>query len=386
MPLLPASFRARTPVRASQATFRSAALLLGTMALLRGSLRRALPAERRGPGDCRASSSAPAFAAVAPLRPAAAASGRLSAARVGARRAAGESPAMQMFEAANAMAESEEMEELRIEDLEVGQELTGLITGVAPFGAFVDIGANVDAIIHVSQICNGYVEKIEDYLTPGQLVQVWVSAIPDPDQEGRKSRLELTMLREKTTRSLEVDLSGFEGVGPDEWLPATVSEPVAFGLWVSLAPPGGGAKARGLVHVSQIRDGFVDHPALEFRVGQDVKVRVVGIEGSKVDLSMKEYRPERQRQDVSGFIGTEGQWIIGRVSELKAFGALVKVEPPRGGDEIEGLIHISEMRADERIEKVSDVVQVGQDVKVRVLNVDVDGMRLSLSLVPEGAP
>merc|ERR1719285_1703795 len=107
---------------------------------------------------------------------------------------------MQMFEAANAMAEAEEMEELRIEDLEVGQELTGLITGVAPFGAFVDIGADVDAILHVSQICNGYVEKVSDHLTPGQLVQVWVSAIPDKDQD-KKTRLELTMVRDKTTKS-----------------------------------------------------------------------------------------------------------------------------------------------------------------------------------------
>merc|ERR550532_1990316 len=85
------------------------------------------------------------------------------------------------------------------------------------------------------------------------------------------------------------DVSAFEAMGPEEWLDGKVARIASFGAFVTVTTPDGKATADGLVHITQIKDGFVDSVEAEMDVGQEVKVRVLSVDqmGGKMSLSMK---------------------------------------------------------------------------------------------------
>merc|ERR1712176_1627152 len=95
--------------------------------------------------------------------------------------------------------------------------------------------------------------------------------------------------REREPRE-PVDLGPFEGIGPSTWLQGTVASTTAFGAFVKVQAPDSEATAQGLVHITNIADGFIESVDDEVEVGQEVKVRVINVDvaGGKMGLSMKE--------------------------------------------------------------------------------------------------
>jgi len=141
-----------------------------------------------------------------------------------------------------------------------------------------------------------------------------------------------------------------------------------FGAFVDL----GGVD--GLIHISQLSWDRVGHPSEVLEVGQRVKVRVekVDKDTGKVGLSYREVGINPwHHAEVKYPVGTR---VTGTISRLMDFGAFVKLEPG-----VEGLIHISEL-AHGRVFRVSDVLREGQEVEVKVLSVDAEKQRISLSL------
>jgi small subunit ribosomal protein S1 len=147
-----------------------------------------------------------------------------------------------------------------------------------------------------------------------------------------------------------------------------VSSIVNFGAFVDL----GGVD--GLVHVSELSWKHIDHPSEVVEVGQEVTVEVldVDLERERVSLSLKATQEDPWRQ----FARTHqiGQVVPGRVTKLVPFGAFVRVE-----EGIEGLVHISEL-AERHVEIPEQVVQVGQEIMVKVIDIDLERRRISLSL------
>jgi small subunit ribosomal protein S1 len=147
-----------------------------------------------------------------------------------------------------------------------------------------------------------------------------------------------------------------------------VSSIVNFGAFVDL----GGVD--GLVHVSELSWKHIDHPSEVVEVGQEVTVEVldVDMERERVSLSLKATQEDPWRQ----FARTHaiGQIVPGKVTKLVPFGAFVRVD-----EGIEGLVHISEL-AERHVEIPEQVVQVGDDVMVKVIDIDLDRRRISLSL------
>src|SRR5690349_14625377 len=147
-----------------------------------------------------------------------------------------------------------------------------------------------------------------------------------------------------------------------------VSSIVNFGAFVDL----GGVD--GLVHVSELSWKHIDHPSEVVEVGQEVTVEVldVDMERERVSLSLKATQEDPWRQ----FARTHaiGQIVPGKVTKLVPFGAFVRVD-----EGIEGLVHISEL-AERHVEVPEQVVQVGNDVMVKVIDIDLDRRRISLSL------
>ncbi|MCP9955039.1 30S ribosomal protein S1 [Actinomadura madurae] len=147
-----------------------------------------------------------------------------------------------------------------------------------------------------------------------------------------------------------------------------VSSIVNFGAFVDL----GGVD--GLVHVSELSWKHIDHPSEVVEVGQEVTVEVldVDMERERVSLSLKATQEDPWQQ----FARTHqiGQVVPGRVTKLVPFGAFVRVE-----EGIEGLVHISEL-AERHVEIPEQVVQVGDEIFVKIIDIDLDRRRISLSL------
>ncbi len=151
-------------------------------------------------------------------------------------------------------------------------------------------------------------------------------------------------------------------------LPGAVSSIVDFGAFVDL----GGID--GLVHISELSWSHVNHPSEVVQVGDKVEVMVLDVDLSRerISLGLKQTQEDPWKQLVKNF--PVGSLVEGKVTKLVPFGAFVEI-----GDGVEGLVHISEM-AKGHVEKPEDVVSVGLPVHVKVMDVDMDRRRISLSV------
>ncbi|MDZ4167712.1 MAG: 30S ribosomal protein S1, partial [Coriobacteriia bacterium] len=151
-------------------------------------------------------------------------------------------------------------------------------------------------------------------------------------------------------------------------LPGTVSSIVDFGAFVDL----GGID--GLVHISELSWSHVNHPSEVVSVGDKVEVQVLDVDLSRerISLGLKQTQDDPWKQLVKEF--QIGNITDGRVTKLVPFGAFVEI-----GNNVEGLVHISEM-ARGHVEKPEDVVAVGDEIKVKIMDVDLERRRISLSI------
>lgn len=157
------------------------------------------------------------------------------------------------------------------------------------------------------------------------------------------------------------------GIKVGDTLEGKVSGVVDFGIFVNLG------QLEGLVHISEISWGKVDHPSNFAKVGDTVKIQVIGIEDDKISLSMKRLQDDPWLATIANF--SIGQEVDATVTQIMPFGVFVQV----GVEEIDGLIHISEL-AHEHVTDPASVVAVGDKLKVKVIDLGPDSHRLGLSL------
>eukprot|EP00434_Breviolum_minutum_P019944 symbB.v1.2.017597.t1/scaffold1362.1/size123397/4 len=295
--------------------------------------------------------------------------------------------------------------------LEVGQKYTGTVRSVLDFGAFVDIGAESDGLLHISRISKEFdgldsatgwtvvwkseslrlrhanlqerIDNIYEELTEGQLVDVWISG--KREDEGKYGLTMVEGLTDGPGRRPPDDLTPFADLSSDEWFKGVVARTAPFGAFVTVTLEGG-EQADGLVHVSKIKDGFVDNVDDEVSVGQEVKVRIesVDLDMNRMSLSMREGFGGgggfRDPVDLSAFESADpSAWVQGKVARLAPFGAFVTVT--MDGSTADGLVHITQIR-DGFVESVEDELSEGQEVEVRIESVDVDAGKMSLSMKP----
>jgi small subunit ribosomal protein S1 len=132
--------------------------------------------------------------------------------------------------------------------------------------------------------------------------------------------------------------------------------------------------ADGLVHLSEVSWERIEHPSEVLKVGQEVKVKVIAVdqERKRIGLSIRQLQPDPWIVKVSSL--KEGQLVEGTITHLTKFGAFARL-----GDDLEGLIHISEL-SDQRINHPKEVVKEGDVVTLRVIKVDAERRRIGLSL------
>ncbi|MFA6001742.1 MAG: 30S ribosomal protein S1 [Thermoleophilia bacterium] len=155
---------------------------------------------------------------------------------------------------------------------------------------------------------------------------------------------------------------------PGDVVIGVISNIVDFGAFVDLEG------IDGLIHISELSWGHVNHPSEVLTVGQEVKVKVLDIDKDRqrVSLGLKQTQEDPWASLVDAH--NVGDTMTGKVTKLVSFGAFVQIS-----EGIEGLVHISEL-ADHHVEKPEEVVAVGDDVEVKIIEIDAQRRRLSLSI------
>jgi small subunit ribosomal protein S1 len=136
-----------------------------------------------------------------------------------------------------------------------------------------------------------------------------------------------------------------------------------------------GEGVEGLLHVTEISWARVHDPREVLKVGDSVRVQIIGIDGNQRRLSLSMKRLEANPWETFAAQHSVGSRVFGKVVNLTDFGAFVEVAPA-----IDGLIHVSDFSWTEKVTKASDVVSVGQEIEAVILELDVESGRLGLGL------
>lgn len=207
--------------------------------------------------------------------------------------AAEEPAAVAAAEAAPAPARKGKADKTPIDTLEVGQELEGKIRSVMSYGAFVDVGASTDGLLHVSEISNEFIQDATEKLTAGDSITCKVKAINLEKQQLALTCKEPSAGGGRRERKARPDLSEFEGADEKAFVTGKVNSITDFGAFVTIKEG-----VDGLVHISQIQDGGVGKVEDVLSVGQEVQVRIVSVDKGKrrIGLSMRQWTEESQEQ------------------------------------------------------------------------------------------
>ncbi|AZA21754.1 30S ribosomal protein S1 [Lactobacillus helveticus] len=274
------------------------------------------------------------------------------------RRAGGDKENGEFFFSVTRLKEREAYDKLQ-KDFEEGNAIEGTVTSSVRGGLLVDVGTR--GFLPASLISNRYVSDLKPYI--GKTMKLKITEI-DPN----KNRLILShkdLIEEEREEAFDKVASQLV-VG--DVIEGKVSRLTNFGGFIDV----GGVD--GLVHISEISYKHVDKPSDVLKAGQDVKIKVIGIDDDRhrISLSIKQTEPSPFEQATADL--NEGDVFEGEVKSLTNFGAFVEV-----ADGIQGLVHVSEI-SNKHVDKPSDVLKVGQTVKVKVLNIDPSDRRISLSI------
>lgn len=243
-------------------------------------------------------------------------------------------------------------------ELQVGDVVTGSVTKVEEKQVLVNVGYKTDGVIPISELANVHIEKASDVVELDQTLELKVIKLEEEDLVLSKRAVDAEKawveLQEKFTSGHVFDV--------------TVKDIVNGGLVVDLGVRG--FIPASLVEVHYVED-FTDYK------GKTLAVKIVELdrEKNRVILSHKavvELELDSKKKEAISSL-KEGDVVEGTVQRLTDFGAFVNV----GG--VDGLVHISQI-SHERVEQPSEVLEQGQKVKVKVLSVDADTQRISLSI------
>jgi small subunit ribosomal protein S1 len=248
---------------------------------------------------------------------------------------------------------------------ESGEPVIGKVIEVVKGGLILDLG--VRGFLPASLVDIRRVQDLDEFL--GRELRCKVIELNRSRNNVVLSRRAVLEDERKEMRQAILDR-----LNPGDVIEGQISNIVDFGAFVDLDG------MDGLIHISELSWSHVNHPSEVLEIGQTVKVRVLDIdrERQRISLGLKQTQSDPWQQVVDSY--REGDVVEGRVAKVVTFGAFVEILPG-----VEGLVHISEL-APHHVENPREVVAQGQAVNVRILEIDGERRRLSLSLkrVEEG--
>ena len=250
-------------------------------------------------------------------------------------------------------------------EVEVGQTLEGTIRNIMDFGVFVDLGG-VDGFIHISDLSYSRVENPDEMVKIGQEVKVRVLKM---DQERERISLGLKQVQPDPWDGVE------DRIQAGDQLSGRVTRIADFGAFIEIEP---GVEAL----LPQSEMSWSRHQAPALKENDVINLMVIQVEAKRkrVTLSLKQAKGDPWATATEKYV--QHELVEGEVLSITDFGAFVQIESG-----LEGLVHISEL-SDKRVNRVEDVLRVGQKEQFRILEIDVDQRRarLSLKAVHEAPP
>jgi len=248
---------------------------------------------------------------------------------------------------------------------ESGEPVTGKVIEVVKGGLILDLG--VRGFLPASLVDIRRVQDLDEFM--GRELRCKVIELNRSRNNVVLSRRAVLEDERKEMRQAILDR-----LSPGDVIEGQISNIVDFGAFVDLDG------MDGLIHISELSWSHVNHPSEVLDIGQTVKVKVLDIDRDRqrISLGLKQTQSDPWQQVLDSY--REDDVVEGRVAKVVTFGAFVEILPG-----VEGLVHISELAA-HHVENPREVVSQGQAVNVRILEIDGDRRRLSLSLkrVEEG--
>lgn len=219
----------------------------------------------------------------------------------------------------------------------------------------------ISGFVPLSQLSDRFVENADEFL--GQTVDVKVIKVDNKRNRAVFSR-KAVLVDEKRKQVAEI----WANLNVGDIVEGKVMRFTDYGAFVDI----GGVD--GLLHISEISWGKLKHPKEILNIGDIINVKILALneEKGKISLGLKQTQPEPW-----SLVGTKyeiGQVVEGKVVQIKDYGAFIELEAG-----LDGLVHISEI-ANRRVENVSDELELGQTISAKIMEIDVERKRISLSI------
>ncbi len=243
-----------------------------------------------------------------------------------------------------------------------GTKVKGIVSNLMPYGAFVEIEEGIEGLIHVSEL--SWTKRIlrpSDVLTLSQAIEAVVLGVNKDDQ-----KISLGVRQLEVNPWDEIEQRFMIG----KQVKGKVRNMTAYGAFIELEEG-----IDGMIHVSDLSwNRKINHPSEVLKKNEEIEAVVIDIDkaNQRISLGVKQLE-EDPWKDIDHHYKI-GDIVKGKISKIANFGAFVELN---GG--IDGLVHISQISED-RVEKVKDVLKVGEDVEARVIKIDKVERRLGLSI------
>jgi small subunit ribosomal protein S1 len=244
----------------------------------------------------------------------------------------------------------------------VGTTVKGRVVNIMPYGAFIEIENGVEGLIHVSEMSwTKRITKAGEILSVGEEVE---AVVLDIEKDSKKISLGL---RQKTRNPWEVLAEKYP---PGSRIKGKVRNMTSYGAFVEIEND-----IDGMIHVSDMSwTRKINNPNEVLKVGEEVEAIILDIDPSQQRISLGLKQIEEDPWAVIDTLYKIGDTVKGKVTKITAFGAFIELS-----HKIDGLIHISQI-SKEHVEKVKDVLALGQEIEARVIKIDKEERRIGLSI------
>jgi len=248
------------------------------------------------------------------------------------------------------------------ERYQVSMKVKGKVVNLVPYGAFVELEPGVEGLVHVTELSwTKRIAKPSDVLKIGQEIEAVVLGI---NREEQKISLGV--------RQLEANPwdKALEKYPPQTRVKGKIRNLTSYGAFIELEEG-----LDGMIHVSDISwTRKINHPSEVLKKGEEVEAQVLEIDkaNQRIALGIKQLS-EDPWANIDKYYKV-GDLVSGKVTKLASFGAFVGLQ-----HDIDGLVHISQV-SEERVDKIKNVLKVGQDVTARVIKIDKGDRRIGLSI------
>jgi small subunit ribosomal protein S1 len=244
----------------------------------------------------------------------------------------------------------------------IGTKVKGKVVSLVPYGAFVQLEPGVEGLVHVTELSwTKRVAKPSDVLKQDQEIEAVVLGI---NREEQKISLGVRQLENNPWDNVETKYT----VGTK--VKGKVRNLTSYGAFVELEEG-----IDGMIHVSDMSwTRKINHPSEILKKGDEIEATVLEVDraNQRIALGMKQLEVDPWENIEKLY--KVGDLVTGKVTKLASFGAFVGLQ-----NEIDGLVHISQI-SEERVDKIKNVLKVGQDVSARVVKIDRGERRIGLSI------